>query len=61
MDDYQLYQMVIDAYEACRAEAMSCPWCGLSYLSYNTEEEHHPDCDWLKVKRLSNYGDENTV
>ena len=53
--------MVIDAYEACRAEAMSCPWCGLSYLSYNTEEEHHPDCDWLKVKRLSNYGNENTV
>lgn len=42
-------RMVQEAHNACKSEAMSCPWCGV-WISYD-QEEHHPDCDWLKVAK----------
>lgn len=43
----QLIQMVVDAYEACRSEAMFCPWCS-GYISVH-REEHDEFCLFTKL------------
>jgi len=40
-------KMVVDAHDACKSEAMCCPWCS-GYLSHD-REEHDEFCLWTKL------------
>lgn len=42
----ELIQMVIDAYNACYSEYMSCPWCS-GRIGYEGEW-HDAYCPWIR-------------
>lgn len=46
----ELLQMVNDAHEACRSEAMNCPWCAGQIVINN--ETHDEFCLWAKMNNF---------
>ena len=44
----ELALMVLDAYKACVAENMNCPWCSGRLASGG--ETHDEFCRWAKMK-----------
>ncbi len=47
LSERELLKMIYEAHEACRQEAMNCPWCS-GYIS-SSREEHDEFCQWPAV------------